>query len=186
MWASASSCAPRLGWRWVKRGGGRRPRHSQGVPSQNHALEFMGARGSVPSPFGLFLLFLAFLWDLLPVLGDREESRQVRCKAGLDPEPWAACRAASWCAYAYLHTSPYTLPALHGFPCHTAENCLHSSGRRKEAIKDNGRDVCPARALCLQLPWVNCCLLPCHRGCSGKQGCSKRCNIMHYSAADTH
>lgn len=133
MWASASSCAPRLGWRWVKRGGGRRPRHSQGVPSQNHALEFMGARGSVPSPFGLFLLFLAFLWDLLPVLGDREESRQVRRKAGLDPEPWAACRAASWCAYAYLHTCLH-IPFQHCMAFHATQlrtACILQEGGKK-------------------------------------------------------
>lgn len=90
LWASASSCGSLPGLVGGQEGGGRHPRHSQGVPSQNHTLEFMGACGSVPSPFGLFLLLLAFLWDLLPVLGDREESRQVRHKAGLDPEPWAA------------------------------------------------------------------------------------------------
>lgn len=60
------AAAPHPGCWGVRRGGGRHPRHSQGVLSQNHTLEFVGARGSVPSPFGLFLLLLAFLWDLLP------------------------------------------------------------------------------------------------------------------------
>jgi len=65
------AAAPHLASQWVKGGGGRHPRHSQAVLSQNHTLEFVGAGGSVPSPFGLFLLLLAFLWDLLPVLGDK-------------------------------------------------------------------------------------------------------------------
>lgn len=53
--------------------GGRCPRCSWVPSSQNCTLEFVGACGSIPSPFGLFLLLLAFLWDLLPVLGGREK-----------------------------------------------------------------------------------------------------------------
>lgn len=49
-----------------------------GAPSQNCTLEFVGACGSIPSPFGLFLLLLAFLRDLLPVLGGREGGRGIR------------------------------------------------------------------------------------------------------------
>lgn len=91
-----AAAAPRLGRRWVKGGGGRHPRHSQAVPSQNHALEFVGARGSVPSPFGLLLLLLAFLWDLLPGLGVREGNTQVRHKAGSDIGIQSSGQPAEW------------------------------------------------------------------------------------------
>lgn len=126
-----AAAAPRLGQQWVKGGERRHPKHSHTVLSQNHTLEFVGACSSVPSPFGLFLLLLAFLWDLLPVLQDTEgnistgDTRlgQISTSRALGTQQngMLVCICTFACISSYMYSS-----ATCYFSCHTAsENCLH-------------------------------------------------------------
>lgn len=77
------------------------------------------------------------------------------------------------CIFAYVspYISSYTLPPPRGFSCHTANKTttfiFKEGGKRSR--KQTLRDVRPARALGLRLPWVNCCPHPCQGAAEGNR-----------------